>query len=180
LSIAPGTHTLGPENARLLIRTSRTGGAAKAGHDLVIEVRSWQATVDAGSEAGDTQLQLNADSRSLHVLEGKGGIKPLGSKDMDSIRQTIDDDVLKGCVIAFHSTSVSPGAGGGLQVAGELELFGKRGPISFDLQTADGKLSGRAIVKQTEFGIKPYSALFGALKVADEVTVEVDGTVPSG
>ena len=35
-------------------------------------------------------------------------------------------------------------------------------------------MTGSATVKQTEFGMKPYSALFGALKVADEVTVAID------
>ena len=30
-----------------------------------------------------------------------------------------------------------------------------------------------AIVKQSDWGIKPYSALFGALKVADEVQLEL-------
>ena len=30
------------------------------------------------------------------------------------------------------------------------------------------------MVKQTEWGMKPYTALFGALKVADEVRVEID------
>jgi hypothetical protein len=29
------------------------------------------------------------------------------------------------------------------------------------------------VIRQTEWGIKPYSTLFGALKVADEVAVEV-------
>ena len=38
----------------------------------------------------------------------------------------------------------------------------------------DGRLTGEATVKQTDFGIKPYSALFGTLKVADEVEIEID------
>ncbi len=172
----PGTHNLGPDNAKLLIRTGRTGGAAKAGHDLVIEVRSWNATVEAGSEPSATKLSLNADARSLHVLEGKGGMKPLGDKDRNSIRKTIDDEVLKGCGIEFHSTSVQPGSGGELNVQGELELFGTKAPVSFDLHASDdGRVHGTATVTQTTFGIKPYSALFGALKVADAVTVEIDG-----
>jgi hypothetical protein len=29
-------------------------------------------------------------------------------------------------------------------------------------------------VVQTQWGIKPYSAFFGAMKVADEVTIELD------
>ena len=31
------------------------------------------------------------------------------------------------------------------------------------------------MVKQSEWGMKPYSALFGALKVADEVEVTLEG-----
>jgi hypothetical protein len=33
-------------------------------------------------------------------------------------------------------------------------------------------------VRQSDWGIKPYSALFGALKVRDEVEVSLDGTLP--
>jgi hypothetical protein len=40
----------------------------------------------------------------------------------------------------------------------------------------DGKLSGSSIVKQTNWGITPYSTLFGALKVADEVEVVVNAS----
>ena len=40
------SQNFGPDNGSLKIRTGRTGGAAKAGHDLVIEVESWQATLD--------------------------------------------------------------------------------------------------------------------------------------
>jgi hypothetical protein len=40
-------------------------------------------------------------------------------------------------------------------------------------------VTGAAVVRQTEWGIKPYSALFGALKVADEVHVEVDVALPA-
>lgn len=175
----PGTHTLGPDNAKLLVRTGRTGGAAKAGHDLLLEVGSWSATIDAGAEPSDTQLALTADASSMQVLEGTGGIKPLGAKDRDSIRQTIDDDVLKRTPIEFHSTSVSPNANGGLQVGGELELLGRKAPVSFALAIDSGRLTGTATINQSDWGIKPYTALFGALKVADAVTVEIDGSIPA-
>lgn len=175
----PGTHTLGPDNAKLLVRTGRTGGAAKAGHDLLLEVGSWSATVEAGAEPSDTKLRLTADASSLQVLEGTGGIKPLGAKDKDSIRKTIDDDVLKRTSIEFHSTSVSRDASGVLEVDGELELFGRKAPVSFALAADGDRLTGAATINQTDWGIKPYTALFGALKVANGVTVEIDGSIPS-
>jgi hypothetical protein len=35
-------------------------------------------------------------------------------------------------------------------------------------------VSGSAVVKQTDWGMKPYTALFGTLKVADEVEVRLE------
>ena len=63
---------------------------------------------------------------------------------------------------------------------GELTLVGTTAPIAFDLTVGDdGSLRGSAVVKQTDWGIKPYSTLFGALKVADEVEVAIDASLPS-
>jgi hypothetical protein len=163
----------GPDNARLTIRTGRSGAAAKAGHDLLIEVGSWEARLDSGAESA---LSLTADSRSLRVLEGTGGAKALNDDDKADIAKTIDDKVLKGCAIAFRSTGLDRSAEGPTwRVRGELELGGKARPTEFDLAVdAENRLTGTATVKQTDFGIKPYSALFGALKVADDVRIEID------
>jgi len=42
---------------------------------------------------------------------------------------------------------------------------------------ADGALSGSAVIKQSDWGISPYSTLFGALKVADTVEVAIDASL---
>jgi polyisoprenoid-binding protein YceI len=162
----------GPDNASLRIRTGRTGGAAKAGHDLLIEVQSWQATLDREAEPA---LTLTADSSSLRVLEGTGGLKSLSENDKADIKKTIDKEVLKGAPIEFRSTEVTEGAGGHLSVRGELTLNGKQAPVAFELVTGDdGRVTGSATVTQSAHGMKPYSALFGALKVADDVRVEIE------
>ncbi len=165
------SQNFGPDNGSLKLRTGRTGGAAKAGHDLVIEVGSWQATLDPEAQPA---LTLTADSRSLRVLEGSGGLKSLTDSDKGDIKKTIDKEVLKGCAIEFRSSEVQTTAGG-LSVSGELTLNGKQAPVTFDLAVGDdGHVTGNAKVAQTAFGMKPYSALFGALKVADEIDIEID------
>jgi polyisoprenoid-binding protein YceI len=165
----------GPDNARLTVRTGRGGAASKAGHDLLIEVGSWEATWDSDAQPA---LTLNADSRSLRVLEGTGGVKGLDEDDKANIAQTINDEVLKGTSIEFRSTRVDRrDEGSGFSVQGELELNSRRNPVAFELSSGAGQLSGEATLKQTDFGIKPYSALFGALKVADEVRIRVDSAV---
>jgi hypothetical protein len=139
----------GPENAELTVHTKRAGAAAKAGHDLTILVERWSATYDDG------ELVFEADSRSLRVIEGSGGITSLGDDEKAAIGQTIDDEVLKGTPITYRG--------------GELTLNGVTRPVAF---TFDGTQGG-AEIKQTDFKIKPYSALFGTLKVADVVEVKV-------
>jgi hypothetical protein len=177
VSLQPGAHRLGPDNATLSVRTGRDGAAAKAGHDLIIHVTSWHAVLAAGEDAADTSMELSADATSLRVIEGTGGIQPLGDDEAASIPKTIDEEVLGRKDISFRSTRVQPEPDGSrLHAEGDLTLAGRTEPIAFDLAIGDdGSLSASAIVKQSAWGIKPYSALFGALKVADDVEVALEG-----
>jgi polyisoprenoid-binding protein YceI len=176
MSIQAGTHKLGPENGSLFVRTGRTGVAAKAGHDLVIDVTAWEARLEVGEDPAQTSIVLDADATSLRVRAGTGGMQALGDDDKSSIVETIDDEVLKRQSITFRSTAVQTATDGSrISVQGELTLVGKACPIAFDLTVGDdGKLSGSAVVKQTDWGLTPYSTLFGTLKVADEVEVVLD------
>jgi len=62
-----------------------------------------------------------------------------------------------------------------LHLEGDLTIVGTTNPIAFDLLVGDdGSVRGRAVVKQSDWGMKQYSILFGALKVADEVEVAID------
>jgi polyisoprenoid-binding protein YceI len=172
---------LGPGDGTLSVRTKRTGAAAKAGHNLLLRVTSWEARLALGAEATDTSLELEVDPGSLRVLEGTGGMQALGEDDKANIEKTIDDEVLKRKAITFRSTEVQPAAGGGgLSVQGDLTLLGRSHPLAFAVAVAEGgTLSAVAVVKQTDWGMKPYSALFGALKVVDEVEVEVEVHLPA-
>jgi len=135
-------------------------------------VTAWEATLDL--EAGSAEL--SADATSLRVEKGAGGMQALGDEDKDNIHQTIDDDVLKRENVTFHSTSVEPAGEGRYRVEGELTLVGATQPVAFDLTVGDdGKLDARATVTQTRWGVKPFSALFGTLKVLDDVEVVLDG-----
>jgi hypothetical protein len=178
VAIPAGRYRLGPADGTLAVRTKRTGAAAMAGHNLLLHVMAWEATLEVGDEPA---LAVTADGASLRVQEGTGGMQALGDDDKQSIEQTIDDDVLKRQEIAFRSTRVEAADGGGrIAVHGELTLLGTTRPLAFDVEVADGeRLTASAVVKQTDWGLKPYSALFGALKVVDEVEVSIDTALPA-
>ena len=177
MALAAGTYRFGPDNATLSVRTGRSGAAAKAGHDLVLQPARWTAALEVGADPAHTSIELSADAASLRVHKATGGMQKLGDEDKAGIVQTIDDDVLKRQDITFRSTRCESGAEGGrLSVEGELTLVGTTRPIAFDVAFAvDGTVSATAVVTQTLWGMKPYSALFGALKVADDVEVVLHG-----
>jgi polyisoprenoid-binding protein YceI len=182
MPIPPGRHRFGPGNATLSVKTGRTGAAAKAGHNLLIGVTAWSATLDVGADGAAPRIVLEADASSLRVREGTGGMQTLGDDDKANIRQTIDDEILKRTDIEFHSTDVQTSADGGRwTVQGELTLVGTTAPITFDVVVGTGdRISGSAVVKQTDWGITPYSTLFGTLKVVDEVEVVLDAVLGAG
>jgi len=177
MAIPEGTYALGPDDGTLVVRTTRSGVAAKAGHDLLIEVTAWQATLEVAATA--SSFALEADARSLRVREATGGMQALSAEDLAGIAQTIDDEILKGCTIEFRSTQIEPTAPG-LRVHGALTLAGSTSPVGFEIASgAEGEVSGTAVLTQSDWGITPYSTLFGTLKVVDEVEVSLLARLPA-
>ncbi len=177
MPIQAGRYPLGRDNAKLSVLTERAGAAAKAGHDLVIRVTSWEAELVIAEDPAFSSMELTADATSLRVVKGTGGMQALREDDVDNIEQTINDEVLMRQDIRFRSTGVRTDPGGGVMHAeGDLTIVGVTQPIAFELVIDDaGALNASAVVTQTTWGMKPYSALFGALKVKDEVEVVLEG-----
>jgi polyisoprenoid-binding protein YceI len=175
MPISPGTHTFGPSTGTLAVRTGRAGAVAKAGHDLLLHVTEWQGTLEVADDSTPATLALEADGASLRVREGTGGMQALDDDDRANIQQTIDEEVLKRTRIEYRSSSIRPLDDGRVAVDGELVLAGSKQALAVELRLGDDEVSGSAVIKQSEWGIKPYSTLFGALKVADDVRVEFEG-----
>ena len=173
-----GNFRLGPDSGRVVIKTSRAGLAAKAGHDLTIEFTRWSAQVEIPDEAagGVTAAQITADLDlgSLEVREGAGGAKPLNDRDRRDIKKTMSGILGDGTATFTSSKITRIGASGGA-VEGTLTLNRKTQPVRLQLNApGEGRYRGSATVLQSAFGIKPYSGFFGALKLRDEVTVEFE------
>jgi polyisoprenoid-binding protein YceI len=168
---------IGPEDGSLLVKTYREGVAAKAGHDLVIAVTRWQATIDAAAGT----LELTADPRSLEVREGLRGVKPLSDRDRGEILKNIDEKVLGGQPIEFRSSALRvPDGPGRLEVEGEFTMAGSTRPLTAQLDVSgDGRVTGTIQLTQSAWGIKPYRGLMGALKVRDDVEIVVDAPLPA-
>jgi len=182
VAVTPGSIRLGPDAGRVVIKTTRAGLAAKAGHDLTIEVTRWSARVEVPAEDGGglaaATVQADLDLGSLEVREGTGGALPLTDRDRREIKKQIGG-ILGSATATFASSRVIPSGSSGGTVEGSVTLNGRTQPAVLQVTApGSGQYRGSATLAQTGFGIKPYSGFFGALKLKDEVTLEFQLTLP--
>jgi len=151
-----GTHVAG-------IIAGSGGAAAKAGHDLEIEVTSWTGTLEIGEDPSQSSVGLQADGGSLRVRVGRGGIQSLGDEEKASINQTVEQEILKRSSIEFRSTAVDADPGGEqLRVRGEISGWKRHGSghCYFALKDADAVID--AVCWRTtavRLGIKPEDGM---------------------
>lgn len=181
MALHPGAHELGPPSATLRLRTYRQGIAAKAGHDLVLEAAGWRGTLVVPEDRGAApSLTVEVDLRSLRVVAGTGGVKPLTDGDKEEIRRVMQKPLRTADhpTATFRSTEVRVD-GDRAEIAGELSLAGQSHPAELRAHRArDGSVVGQGTIVQSAWGIKPYTGLLGALKLRDAVDVEVVVPLP--
>jgi polyisoprenoid-binding protein YceI len=179
VTVLPGHYGLGPDNGSVQLRTARHGLAARVGHDLLLGIGRWQGALVVGED--DVQLDLELDLRSLEVLGVRVG-RPLGDGD----RGAILGNAARLLQVEAHPTARFTASGptslaGGGRLDGSLAVRGSHRPVRL-LVVQVGRKAWRATttVRQSSYGIEPYSAMLGALRLADAVEVEAALTLNGG
>ena len=164
----------GPGQSDCFVYVYREGALSAVGHDLKLRVGDFRIEV-----GGEPMIQAELRADSLRVLGSmKNGSLDEGEpspRDRRDIERNIAREVLEAGrypVISFRSSAVEKTAEGA-RVTGRLELHGAVREIAFPVRLDAGRAVARVAVEQPAFGIKPYRALLGALRVKPEVVVEV-------
>jgi polyisoprenoid-binding protein YceI len=182
--VASTDWSLDASDGELLVRTGVTGRAAKMGHRLTIAMNSWQVTVSWADDE-PVAAELTVDVDSLQVSHGEGGLMALSGPEKTLARSHAlkSLDAKRFPLIRYRVDDIGQ-SDYGYRLSGTLEIRGKSRRREVDLHVEDlgdaWRLSCEAEVRQTEFGVKPYSMLMGAMKVADTVTVSFIATHKAG
>lgn len=181
MTLPEGVHGIGPKNGTVRLRTAREGFASSVGHDLVLGFSRWSGEVTVAADLAASTVTAEIELDSIEVLEGVGGVAPLSNDDRTDIRGNALRllDASHSPVASFRSTRVGPsGEGAAGTLEGDFTLHGTTVPISLDVTSEPGgRWHAKGAVRQSDFGIKPYKAFFGALKLADRVDLEVEVTL---
>ena len=162
-------------NSECLLFSFKDGLLARLAHDLKLKVERFSIEVD------DTTHQIKAtfDPSSIEVVcaqvDGRDDPSTLSKGDKKKIYDNATKDVLrvrKYPEIRFESTNVVE-RGDGFAVEGTLQMHGKSKTIQTSVRAAGDRYTAELKLHQPDFGIKPYTAAFGALKVKPDVLVRV-------
>lgn len=166
---------LDASDGELLIRTGVKGRAARMGHRLTIVMTRWQATVSwAGARPIAAELAVETDS--FEVLRGEGGVKGLSGPEKTLVRSNALKSLDAGRFpeIRFTAETIDK-TEDGYRLTGKLHIRGKSREHVIDLRTQDlgdsWRMSAESSVRQSDYGVKPYSLLMGSVQVADDVMV---------
>ena len=176
--MSQATWTFDAADGDLHIITGTAGPAARMGHRLTIAMKSWRANVQwQGKQPSAVEVTVSVDS--LAVLGGEGGVTPLTPPERIVARANAlkSLDAKKFPEIRFTSEQISA-TSGSYRLEGTLEIHGTSRPQTVDV-TADengSRYAAEVTLRQSDFGVKPYSLMMGTLKVADEVVVRFTGT----
>lgn len=184
MTLPGGTYRIGPDIGAIVLYTTRAGVASKVGHDLTITFDRWSGEIRTeGADLTSASLQVTIETESLRIVSGAGGVTPLSSGDRDDITATARKllDVSAHPKAEYISTGVQPDGDGGGGIDGELTLKGRTAHVALQV-TSTGAQTWHAetTVKQTDLGITPYKAFFGALRLNDDVRVEADVDLSHG
>jgi polyisoprenoid-binding protein YceI len=150
------------------------------------KLKSGTITPGAGGELVFDMTSFKADTPEARKKVGLGG-KKVSDNEAKKVTNTMRSadvlDVENYPTATCKIIAIKPaekqeaGAPGLYQVNGRFTLHGAEQPLQFKAKLARTskkgilELSGSFAIKQTAYGITPYSAAGGLVKVADELTI---------
>jgi polyisoprenoid-binding protein YceI len=165
----------------------KVGTATRLGHEHGVQggVKSGKLSLGGGELVFD-MASFTADTAEARQRVGLGKkrvSKNEAKKVTDAMRGPDVLDVDRHPTATYRIASVTPagkqaaGKPGTYEVKGTFTLHGTERPLSFkaELGPADKegrlKMTGTFTIRQTDYGIRPYSAAAGLAKVADELEI---------
>ncbi len=162
-------------NSECLVFSFKDGLLARLAHDLKMRVERFSIEVDDSTR----EIKATFDPSSIAVVcaqvEGRDNPSTLSQGDKKKIYDNVTKDVLrvrKHPEIRFNSTNVVA-RGEGFAVEGQLQMHGKSKSLQASIRADGDHWVTEVRVHQPDYGIKPYTAALGALKVKPDVLVRL-------
>jgi len=161
--------------AKIEVFTYKDGLLARLAHDLRLSLARFEIV----REGDEIRGRFWPGSLTVDGAVGRGGAvdaRALSAGDRRKIAGNIAEHVLdlaRFPEVSFVGKLVA-GEQGTHTVDGTLTLVGRGVPLRVAVRAAGGRLSAEVPLVPSRWGIAPYRALAGAIKLQDRVLVKLD------
>jgi len=166
LGVSAQQHDIDTQKSTLTIHVGKTGAFSALGHEHEVRAPIHSGSAETGSRPA---VEVRVDARALRVID-----KDDSEKNRAEVQKTmLGPEVLDSehhQEIVFKSTGAEPSGQGRWTLRGNLTLRGQTHPVTVQTTLKDGRYTGEATVKLTDFGIKPPGK--AGVKAKDEVRIE--------
>src|ERR1700678_2025973 len=160
--------TIDTQHSTITIHVGKSGLCSAAAHDHTIN-----APISSGTilDSGTPHIEFRVETAKMTVQPDP----KIGAKDQATIQTHMEEMTLETKTfreITFRSSHVQKLADGQWKVDGDLSLHGVTKPVSLIVKQNGDSWATHAVLKQTDFGIKPISIGGGMIKVKNEVEID--------
>ncbi len=163
-------------NAHCHVIAWKEGLLSAVGHNVKVELRKFRIEFDGDRVTGTFDARSAASVCA--VRDGRDDPNALSAKDRATIDGYLQNDILESrrhAEVRFTSTRVELSGGEG-EIEGDLTLRGRTRSITLAVTSTGGATVARVRLHQPDFGIAPFRAMLGALRI--QPTIDVELSVP--
>jgi hypothetical protein len=179
---------LDPQASHLKIYAFRSGRLARLGHNHVLTAPQFTGYFYLPGNVSAAQFdllfhldQLMLDDPAERALLGPAFASTVSAEAIAATREhMLGEDNLQAAqfpLVRIHSLQIA-GEAPKFAVQVEMELHGQtrqmRLPLTVTGLPQQLTVAGALVVRQSDFGIKPYSVMAGAMSVQDELVIEFE------
>ena len=153
--------------------TFKEGLLSPVAHDLRLRVTRFEIEVSDAITATFDATSLVVDTP---MKDGRENPSALSPADRAKIAGQIRDDVLHAAKyprVTFRSRALTRRVDGGYDVEGELTLHGVTKRLDVQTRLVEGRQQLELTLHQPAYGITPYRAMLGTLKIQPDVIVRI-------
>lgn len=171
-----------PQRSRIFIRTGRDGPMKAAGHDHVIASADVDGLVLVSNDPGESRADLRLPLQQLVVddpaYREKFSLEPeLPESAIDGTTRNMQDKVLESNLFPWATASVRLLSMQETQAELDVTVtvhgtsLDYTVPADIDFDAGTLSVSGSMTVRHSDFGLTPFSAAGGLLRVAEDIEI---------
>jgi polyisoprenoid-binding protein YceI len=154
--------------SKITIHVGTAGFLSVAGHEHWVNAPISSGVLNASDSP---RVEFTVDAARMHIKpDPKVEAKTQAEIQKDMQERTLESSVYP--EIVFRSSHVEKQAEGRWRVEGTLALHGVTQPISVLVWRSGDAYAGHTTLRQTDFRIKPISAVGGAVKVKNDLEID--------